>query len=161
MTVLLYIITAILLCLSFIKDKRKTQKALIKAWKSLERILPQLLVVVLFVGLMLSILNEETINKLIGTDSGWLGVILASIVGSVTLIPGFIAFPTAAMLLAGGAGIMQIAAFVSTLMMVGIVTLPVEIQYFGKRLAIYRNALAFCFSFLVAFVIKTVLEALV
>ena len=31
---------------------------------------------------------------------------------------------------------MQIGAFISTLMMVGIVTLPVEFKYFGKRLAI-------------------------
>ena len=86
-------------------------------------------------------------------DSGWLGVVLASIVGSITLIPGFIAFPTAAILLDGGAGYMQIGAFISTLMMVGVVTLPVEIRYFGKKLALYRNIFAFMFSFLVAYVI--------
>ena len=88
----------------------------------------------------------------------WLGVVLAAIVGAVTLIPGFVAFPTAALLLNGGAGYMQIGAFISTLMMVGIVTLPVEFKYFGKRLAIYRNVLAFLFSFLVAFVIGQVME---
>ena len=77
----------------------------------------------------------------------------AAVVGSVTLIPGFVAFPMAAMLLKGGAGYMQIGAFISTLMMVGIVTLPVEIKYFGKKLAIYRNLLAFLFSFIVAYII--------
>lgn len=55
---------------------------------------------------------------------------------------------------------MQIAAFVSSLMMVGIVTLPVEMRYFGKRLALMRNVLAFFFSFVVAFVIGAVVEAL-
>ena len=44
-------------------------------------------------------------------------------------------------------------AFISTLMMVGVVTLPVEIKYFGKKLAIYRNLLAFLFSFIVAYII--------
>lgn len=39
------------------------------------------------------------------------------------------------------------ATFVSTLMMVGAVTLPVEIRVFGKRTALARNALAFVFSF--------------
>jgi hypothetical protein len=78
-------------------------------------------------------LNAEVISKIIGADSGWFGVILAAIVGAVTLIPGFVAFPTAAMLLQGGAGYMQIGAFISTLMMVGIVTMPVEIKYFGKK----------------------------
>ena len=122
----------------------------------MENILPQFLVVIVIVGVLLTVMDREMILKIIGTDSGWLGVVLSAVVGAVTLIPGFIAFPTAAMLLQGGAGYMQIAAFISTLMMVGIVTLPVEIKYFSKRLAIYRNVLAFAFSFLVAFVIGTV-----
>jgi hypothetical protein len=54
------------------------------------------------------------------------------------------------MLLQGGAGYMQIGAFVSSLMMVGIVTIPVEIKFFGKKLTLLRNGLAFLFSFIVA-----------
>ena len=152
MNLILYAVTGILLILSYRRDKKKTKKALIKAWKSLENILPQFLVVILFVGVLLTLIDSHTILKIIGSDSGWMGVILAAIVGAVTLIPGFVAFPTAAMLLEGGAGYMQIAAFISTLMMVGIITLPVEVKYFGKRLAIYRNVLASAFSFLVAYV---------
>jgi len=152
-TYIFYGITVILLAASFFKDRKKTGLALRKAWKAFENILPQLLVVLLLVGLLLAVLNPGAISKLIGSDSGWYGVLLASVIGSITLIPGFIAFPTAAMLLAGGAGYMQIGAFVSTLMMVGIVTMPVEIKYFGKKVTILRNILAFAFSFLVALTI--------
>ena len=74
-------------------------------------------------------------------------------VGSVTLIPGFLAFPMAALLLQNGAGAMQIGAFVSTPMMVGVITLPVEIKYLGRKVAALRNLMAFCFSLLVALVI--------
>lgn len=105
---------------------------------------------------MLAVLNPETISKIIGSESGWFGVILAAIIGSVTLIPGFVAFPTAAILLENGAGYMQIAAFVSTLMMVGIITMPVEIKYFGKKISVLRNVLAFFFSFIVALLIGMV-----
>ena len=35
-------------------------------------------------------------------------------------------------------------------MMVGIITLPMEISYFGKRTAIMRNIFALTFSFLAA-----------
>ena len=66
-------------------------------------------------------------------------------------------FPTAAMLLKSGAGYIQIAAFISTLMMVGIVTFPVEIKYFGKKLTILRNLTAFVFSFIVALIIGKVM----
>lgn len=155
-----YSITIILLGISFFKDKKKTKMSLKKAWKAFENILPEFLVVLLFVGLLLALLSPATISKIIGSDSGWLGVILASIVGSITLIPGFVAFPTAAVLLENGAGYMQIAAFVSTLMMVGIVTMPVEIKYFGKKMTILRNLFAFIFSFLVAFIIGLVVKGI-
>ena len=49
-----------------------------------------------------------------------------------------------------GAGITQIAAFVSTLMMVGVVTLPVESETIGKRAALLRNCMAFFWSLLAA-----------
>jgi len=153
---ILYGTVALLLFVSYTKDKGKTKMSLKKAWKSFENILPQFLVVILFVGVLLAILNADIISKIIGSQSGWLGVLLAAVIGSVTLIPGFVAFPTAAMLLQSGAGYMQIAAFVSTLMMVGVVTFPVEIKYFGKRLTIFRNALAFLFSLFVAFIIGMV-----
>ncbi len=151
-----YGLAIVLLILSFIKDKKKTKMALKKAWKAFENILPEFLVVILMVGFLLAILNPEIISKIIGAESGWFGVILAGIIGSVTLIPGFVAFPTAAILLENGAGYMQIAAFVSTLMMVGIITIPVEIKYFGKKISILRNVLAFFFSFIVALIIGMV-----
>lgn len=151
-----YGLAIVLLIFSFAKDKKKTKMALKKAWKAFENILPEFLVVILLVGFLLAILNPETISKIIGAESGWFGVILAGFIGSVTMIPGFVAFPTAAILLENGAGYMQIAAFVSTLMMVGIVTLPVEIKYFGKKISIMRNILAFFFSFIVAIIIGMV-----
>lgn len=155
-TYILYGISIIFLGISFFKDKKKTKIALKKAWKAFENILPEFLVVILLVGVLLAILNTELISKIIGSESGWFGVIVAAAVGAITLIPGFVAFPTAALLLQGGAGYMQIGAFISTLMMVGIITLPVEIRYFGKRLTVLRNLLAFLFSFLVAAIIGLV-----
>ncbi len=153
---ILVIITVTLLIFSYYKDKRKTKKALNKAWKAFENILPQFLGIIMLVGMLMAIFNADLISKIIGTQSGWLGVSLSAIVGAITLIPGFISFPTAKMLLDNGAGYMQIGAFISSLMMVGVITAPVEIKYFGKKLTIMRNVLAFIFSFLVAFIIGKV-----
>lgn len=158
MNIALYVLTGVLLTLSFFKDRKKTKMALKKAWKAFENILPEFLAVIVLVGLLLSVINEDLISSIIGEKSGWLGVILAAVTGSITLIPGFVAFPMTALLLEGGAGYMQIGAFISALMMVGIVTLPVEIKYFGKKLAIARNTLAFLFSFIVALVIGVVMN---
>ncbi len=157
--VLLYSAAAGLTLASFLKDRKRTSKALLKAWRSFEGILPQFVGIIMLIGIVLGILNPQTISRLIGGSSGWLGVLLSSLVGAITLIPGFIAFPTVAMLLKGGAGYMQMGAFVSSLMMVGIVTLPLEIKHFGRKAAFARNALAFIFSFAVAIVIGRVMDS--
>jgi len=151
--IILYALTVFLVLLSVFLDRGKTKQAFKKAWKAFDKILPQLLGVVALVGLVLAFFEPITISSLIGSSSGWWGIILASTIGAITLIPGFIAFPMAALLLQNGAGYGQIGAFVSSLMMVGIVTLPMEIKYFGEKTALLRNGLAFLYSFFVAFII--------
>lgn len=156
-TKILYLVAFLLLILSFIKDKNKTKMALKKAWKAFENILPQFLSILIIIGIMLSIITPDTISRLIGEKSGWTGMLVAGAIGSITLIPAFIAFPLAAALLKSGAGTMQIAVLISALMMVGIVTMPVEIKYFGRKATILRNSMAFIFSFIAAIVIGWVL----
>lgn len=156
-TIALYGVTAALVVVSLVKSKQKTKMAFKKAWKAFEGILPMFLGVIVLIGLVLAFLDTETISAIIGGSSGWLGVAVCSAVGAIALMPGLIAFPTAALLVAGGAGYMQIGAFISSLMMVGIVTAPVEIKYFGKKATIIRNVLAFAFSFFVAFIIGKVM----
>lgn len=149
-TLLLYLIAAVCLIGSYLKNRQKTRIALKKAFKAFEGILPQFLVVLILVAMALAVLDTRTISLILGRDSGVWGVLAASLVGAITLIPGFVAFPAAAALLQGGAGATQIAAFVSSLMMVGVVTLPLEIQFFGKRAAFLRNLLAYVFSLIAA-----------
>ena len=72
--------------ISFYKDKKKTKMALKKAWKSFENILPEFLGVIMLVGVLLAVLDAEVISKIIGSNSGWFGVIAAALVGSITLL---------------------------------------------------------------------------
>ena len=74
-TYILYGCAAAGLAVSFSKDRGKTVKALKKAWKSFENILPQFLTVLVLIGLILSILDSETISLLLGTKSGIWGLL--------------------------------------------------------------------------------------
>ena len=154
--IILYATAAGFLIFSFVRDRKKTQEALLKAWRAFENILPLLLGIVLIIGMVLAILDPQVIIKFVGKGSGFTGTTILAIFGAITMIPGFIAFPTAALLLEGGAGYMQIAAFISTLMMVGVLTAPMEIKFFGRKVTILRNIIAFVFSFLVASIIGMV-----
>lgn len=150
-TIALYLLAAAGLAASALKDRKKTGMALKKAFKAFEGILPQFLVVLVLVSISLAVADQASISKVLGEGSGFIGILGASLIGAVTLIPGFVAFPAAAALLRGGAGVTQVAAFVSSLMMVGVVTLPMEMRYFGRRAALIRNALAWLFSLAAAF----------
>ncbi len=156
-TYILYGISLGLLGLSFVKDKKKTAMSLKRAWRMFLNVLPQFVAILFLVGLLLTVLNPSAIRQIIGVDSGWGGMLITAFLGAVTLVPALIAFPIAAELLRNGAGLMQLAVFITTLTTVGLVTLPLEIKYLGKKAAILRNVLAFLFSFTVAAVVGLLL----
>lgn len=158
MTYILYGLCIVLTLVSFLKNKEKTKKAVINGVKSFEKIMPQFLSIVIVIAITLTILKPETISKLIGKDSGILGVLLSSIVGSIAMMPTFVAFSTGNTLLQNGAGYAQVSALITTLTMVGMLTFPLEAKYIGKKSAFYRNFFAFLFSFIVAIFMGGVLK---
>lgn len=153
----LYGVTAVLLAISYVKDRNKTMLSLKRAWKMFLNVLPQFISILFLAGLLLAAVSPETIQYVIGAQSGFRGMLTAALLGAVTLVPVLVAFPVAARLLQNGAGVTQTAVFISTLTMVGFVTLPMEIKYLGKKAAVLRNALAFLFSFAAAFLIGVLL----
>ena len=153
-----YGLAAVLLILSFVKDKSKTLLSLKNAWKMFIGVLPQFVAILLFVGLALAVLSPEIIRRMIGEETGFTGMPLTSLIGAITLIPVMIAFPIVAELLKNGAGLTQMAVFVSALTTVGIITIPVEVKYLGRKTAILRNVLAFLFSFITAYLMGVFLK---
>lgn len=114
-TLALYLLAAAGIAASFARDREKTVKALYIAKESFLRILPDFGTVLVIIGIMLTFLSPATISNLLGRESGTWGMLAAAAVGSVTLIPGFVAFPLAKSLLDCGAGIPQVAVFISRL----------------------------------------------
>jgi uncharacterized membrane protein YraQ (UPF0718 family) len=101
-------------------------------------------------GLLLSFVDESLIQQTVGRESGLAGVVLSGIIGSVTLIPAFAAYPAAAELLRVTGGYAQITMLITSLMLVGVATLPLECRFFGMRAAVWRNTLGLVYSFALA-----------
>ncbi len=154
---ILYIIVAVLLIISFTKDKKKTKKALTKAWKSFIKNLKMLIGMMILMGLVFTLINPEFIGQFFGEESGIYGVLLGLGIGSATFMPSFIAFPLGAGLIENGAGYPQVAGFISSLMGVGFVSLGMEIEYFGKKASIVRNVFAVIASIVFVIVIGGVM----
>lgn len=152
-TLFLYGIALILLLISVVKDKNKTKKALKKGWMAFKKILPVLIPLFMIVGIVLSLVTPEIIRQILGEESGFLGVLIGMLIGSVAFMPPFVTFPLGAQLLDSGAGYPQVAAFMTTLMAVGIVYWSAETKFFGTKATLYRNLVAFVASGIVALIV--------
>ena len=149
----LYIIAGLALLVSFFANRDKTLKALKIALKRFINILPAFLTMLVLISIVLFLIPDDMISRYLGTGNKSLGVLLAAILGSVTLMPGFIAFPLSGILLQKGVAYTVIAAFTTTLMMVGVLTYPIEKAYFGVKVTILRNAIGLVIALCVAVVI--------
>lgn len=139
------------------KDKNKTKKALTKAWKSFLKNVKMMIGMMILMGLIFTLINPQFIGKLFGEESGIYGVLLGLIVGSATFMPSFIAFPLGAGLIENGAAYPQVAGFISSLMGVGIISLGMEVEYFGKKAAMVRNIFAVVASIVFVLIIGGVM----
>jgi len=148
----LYIITGLALVASLIVSREKTLQALKIAAKRFINILPAFLIMLILVSIVLFLVPDRAISSYLGQDNKFVGVLFGSVIGSVTLMPGFIAFPLCGILLKKGVLFMVLSAFTTTLMMVGILTYPVEKQYLGIKVTIIRNTISFFIALVIALV---------
>jgi len=149
----LYGIAGLALLVSFIVNREKTLKAVKIAAKRFVNILPAFLTMIILVSIVLFLIPDKVIANYLGSDNKFFGVLFASFFGSITLMPGFIAFPLCGILLKKGVLYMVLAAFTTTLMMVGVLTYPIEKEYFGIKVTIIRNIISFFIALVIAVMI--------
>ena len=151
----IYLIIALsLLIISFIKSREKTKKALKISAKVAANVWPVLFLVFVLMGVISVFVSRETIASLLGKNSGLLGIIISELMGSVALIEPSAVFPFSGMLLQKGADFGVIYAFIMIAILLGITTLPLEIQVFSKKFTIIRNGLLLILIFIMAIIFK-------
>ena len=146
----IYAITGLILLISFIINKQKTIKAIKISFIKFKKIFPTFITMLILVSIILFLFPDEVISNYLGNSSKFISVLLASFIGSITLMPGFVAFPLSGILLTKGVPYMVLSAFTTTLMMVGIITFPLEKEYFGIKVTIIRNIISFFIALAVA-----------
>lgn len=155
--IFLLILTSFFVIISFIVNRAKTLSGIKSGLKMFLGILPMVFNVLILVSIFLYLVPKETISNLLGKNSGILGIGIAAVLGSVALIPMFITYPLAALLLKSGVSYQVLAVFITTLLMVGVLTLPIEVKYFGLKVSIIRNTLSFIGALVIGLVIGLVL----
>jgi len=157
-TIIINAIAIFFLILAFIKDKKKTKGALKAALKSFVSILPKTIMIIFAIGYLLTFIPPSAIAKFVGDQAGFGGTIVISFLGAVLFIPSIISFPLAGSLLQSGASVTSVAAFITTLTMIGFVTLPLEIKILGKKFAALRNGFSYIVALLISFLMGVILR---
>ena len=152
---LIYIVTIFAVIASLVADRGKTVKSLKVAIKKMLKIAPAFLTMTILVSIVLYLVPDETISHYLGHENKVLSLLIAYALGSISLMPGFIAFPLCGILLEKGVLYMILSGFSTTLMMVGILTFPVERAYLGTKVAVLRNLI-----YLVIAVVVTIITGL-
>lgn len=156
-TILFWIIAVILFFFSLVKSKETTVDAMKKSRRMMGSMIGEIVAIIFMIGLVLTFIPPETIKTVLGTSSTYISTFFSALVGSVTLIPAFVAFPLVGSLVDVGASIVPAVAFLTTLTMVGIVTFPLEKKEFGTKFAILRNLFSFGFAIIIALMMGVVI----
>ena len=145
------------LLISFIKDRKKTIKSLKMAGKAFLKMVPMVFIIIIFIGLLLGFISPSQISRFVGEQSGIEGVLLVGVLGALMHIPALLSFPLGASLLENGASVTAVAVFITTLTMIGTITLPLEIKELGKKMALLRNGISFVIAIIIALIMGAIL----
>lgn len=149
----LYGLASVGLIASTILNRKKTIKSLKTGWNLFVKILPLLALTLMIVSIVLFFLPDYVIAEYLGTGDVLTGAVMASVIGAVSLLPGFITFPLCGLLLNQGVSYSVLAAFTTSLMMVGVATFPIEKKYFGTKMTVIRNISSFIIAIVVSLLI--------
>jgi len=149
-TMILWIITVTWFIWSIIKDKKKTLNSIKMSSGMMKNMMGEIIGILFLIGLLLTFIPPDTIKEYMGKSNTFIATITSAFVGSITLIPAFVAFPLVGSLVNAGANIVPVVAFLTTLTMVGVVTFPLEKREFGTKFTVIRNSLSFVFAIIIA-----------
>ncbi len=150
-TILFWIVTVPMIIWSIKKDKQKTLASMKKSMGMMKNMIGEIISIIFLIGLVLALIPPEAIESTLGSSNVVFSTITAALLGSITLIPAFVAFPLVGSFVDSGASIVPAVSFLTTLTMVGVVTFPLEKQEFGLKFAIVRNGFSFVFALIIAF----------
>ncbi len=137
--IILFLLAGMLTILAYIRDPAYPLEGLKNGGKLFFDILPAMVFAFIAAGMISKVLPRELLIRWIGDESGFRGIIIATIAGAVTPGGPFVQFPVVAALLKSGAGIAPLGAYISSWALLGVNRFFIwEIPVLGWKLAVSR-----------------------
>ncbi len=151
------IVVILLFFFLFKKDKKKAKKSLKAGNKFLLRNIIRIFAIFLLVNLLQMFIPQNSINNFMLKLSGTIGTFISALFGSIMIGPPASGYVLGQFFMKRGVPIPYIAAFLSTWVMIGVVSIPFELKTFGTKFTLIRNVIFFLSAVVIALIMGVLL----
>ena len=134
------------------KQKKSLLSSFIKTCKTFSEAFPILLGVILLVGLFRECMSSEFISSLF-TGRMLTDTAIGSIIGSVSAGNPVNSYIIGGELIKNDVSFFAVTSFIIAWVTVGLIQLPAEAAFLGKRFAVARNTISFMLCFVVTILV--------
>ena len=154
-TIIMAVAAIVLLFIGFQKGGGEHILGLKSAGSLLMQILPLLVFAFIVAGMVQTLVPTEMISKWIGTESGFRGILIGTVVGG--FMPGgpYVSLPIAAGLLRVGASVGTMVALLTGWSLLAFTRLPLEVGIMGWQFTLIRLACTFSFPLIAGLIANT------
>lgn len=136
---IMFLLAATLTILAYLRDPAYPLEGLRNGAKLFVGIFPAMVLAFVAAGMIGQVLPKELLTRWIGDESGFRGIVVATIAGALTPGGPFVQFPVVAALLKSGAGIAPLGAYISAWALLGVNRFFIwELPLLGWKLSLCR-----------------------
>ena len=129
--------------------KPSMYQSILKTTKTFMLVMPMLLGVILLTGLFEVMVSEEMLHSIFNGNPIH-DTLLGVFAGGISVGQPVTSYIIGGELLQGGVSMYAVTAFIISWVTLGVVQLPLEVQFFGGRFTLQRNLLSFVFAIAVS-----------
>ncbi len=144
-TIVMAAIAVVLLYIGYQKGGGEHILGLKTAGDLLIQIVPLLIFAFIVAGMVQILIPQELISRWVGTESGFRGLFIGTVLGGIAPGGPYVSLPIAAGLLHAGASIGTMVAFLTGWSLWAVTRMPLEIGIMGWQFTLIRFACTFFF----------------
>jgi len=136
--IVLWLIMAGLALIAWRRRDVSLKQGAVLGWKTFKRNALVLVLAFIIVGFVEVLSPQSLIEKYLGPQSGWQGLLLAEVIGM--LLPGgpYAVFPIIGVIYAAGAGLGPVVTLVTSYSLLAFLTITFELPFMGWRFTAVR-----------------------
>jgi uncharacterized membrane protein YraQ (UPF0718 family) len=156
--IILLVLVIILYAVYFIKgDKNKLKDASKKSVKMFIQNSIRLFAIFVIIAILEKFLSPQAVSQFLLKFRGFVGIVVGALTGAVMMSPAATSYPIGQYLFAHNASYSLVTAFLFTWVGIGVVALPLEFKFLGRKFTLLRNSFTFIAAILIALIMGAIL----